>query len=553
MPDPDARERIDPYDLDTLGLHQQPFTQTTTFYQDQDREARLEIARGILRDGGTAVLAGDAGIGKSTFLRQLQRHATDLAMTIIKGHPQLRLPDIIEAMGAEGTEATPTAVWAMLRDAPTQPVVAIDNGEDLPGSVFKRLIRLQGALAENGLALPLIIACDRAQASSLTALLEGNRSSLVEIERVALSGLGALDTNAYLRLRLAEAGGDYSLLDDKQLARIHRRSGGNPGRIHVEAARELARTAARLRGKTNHRGFLNWASTPRAGAIATVAGTAVVAAAVTGWWLTSDGPQPTRVDAGDEVASASSPASRDASPSAPADNADQPASSSAAQGESPTQPGQADNAASTTVTDSPANTATNGTTPPSGNSQDNAGTASPSGADDPTTANGEAATSEATTAGDDEDAEPPPSDASNQETSERSEEAASADGNSATPADAAATEDADDSPGSTAPDGSAEGLALDRDWFGNQPGDHFTIQILGAREPSTVRRFMRQLEDPAETRVLPTRHNGDPWYVVVTGSYAERQAASAAIEGLDASWRAHDPFPRPFRSLRTPE
>ncbi len=547
MPDRENAERVEPDCLDTLGLHDQPFMATSTSYQDQDREARLDIALGILRDGGIAVLSGPIGIGKTTFLYRLKGQATDLAATIIQGDAQLRLPDIVEAMGAEGGEATPSAVWKMLRDADKQPVLAIDNGEDLAGSVFKRLVRLQGALAENGLALPLIIACDQAQADSLMALLEANRNSLVQIERIALSGFGMLDTSAYLRLRLAEAGGDYTLLDDKQLARIHRRSGGNPQRIHTEAARELERSAGRSRRSLPKITPPSWLRGVPGRAIAGGTGAVVIAAAGLVWWLAGDEVDATRIEANQrDVVSATAPENASTGEGASSPPTAPPANESSEPGELAGEPTMADGATptedATTARSSDSSSPSAPSVPPSEGQGTSDDATRPSSPDDN---QGQAAAAGTPP----EDDEPLPTKPTRDEATGASEDA-----------DEQLTDATDQSEptqrdGATPSDNaaSAAGVELDTDWYTQQPGDSYTVQLLGAREPSTVKRFLGQISSPDDTRILRTSHNGDPWYVVVTGAYAEREAASESIQSMPSGWREHAPFPRPFNSLAPPD
>jgi len=533
MPDSQERAYLDPATLERLGLVDQPFGTPNTIYQDQERATRLTIALDLLADGATVVLSGPAGVGKTTFLHQLCRRTDELAVTFMDAHDQLRLSDIVEAMGAHGGDATPSAIWDMLRDAKQQSVLVLDHGERLPASVLRRLARLQGAMADNGLALPMLIAVDKAEASSVTATLDSNRNPLTYLETIKLSGFGPIDASAYLRLRIAEAGGDHTLLSHRQIKRIQARSNGLPGAMDTQAARTLQ---ARIGGRA---GFLNALHGHLAALkdwrhVGVLTSLALLATGSIWWLMTPDvGSQPEAIESPTEVASADAPPKSEAAGGSSASN-DSATSLAVSEANDAGQTGDRPD-------DQRATGATSGANP------------TPEGEDtvrlaDRPQPSAEAAASEA------DGSDAPSPEANNAEPSDPPKTDAAAEPQ-ASPDDQVTASAKDSNTGSEEPASAAEpsvsdtAVPLDSAWYADQPSDHYTIQLLGGREPATVKRFLGQIPSPEDTRILLTTHDGGRWYVVVTGSYAQRSEANKAIEALPSEWRDYDPFPRAFESL----
>lgn len=76
------------------------------------------------------------------------------------------------------------------------------------------------------------------------------------------------------------------------------------------------------------------------------------------------------------------------------------------------------------------------------------------------------------------------------------------------------------------------------------PAENFTVQIMGSRSEENVQRFINQQLAAFNARYFETRHQGRPWYVVVTGNFVSRDVASRAISDLPGSIRRMDPFIR---------
>ncbi len=85
-------------------------------------------------------------------------------------------------------------------------------------------------------------------------------------------------------------------------------------------------------------------------------------------------------------------------------------------------------------------------------------------------------------------------------------------------------------------------------WYQEEAEGAFTLQLLGSFNESTALEFMERYDvgDAVYTR---TRHKGEPWYIVVHGTYPDRDAARAAIESLPERVRAMNPWPRAYEDL----
>lgn len=82
------------------------------------------------------------------------------------------------------------------------------------------------------------------------------------------------------------------------------------------------------------------------------------------------------------------------------------------------------------------------------------------------------------------------------------------------------------------------------------PARHYTIQLLGSHSEASVQRFIAASQISGKTGYFETRHLDKPWFVAVTGSYAERDAATAAIARLPAEVRKLQPWVRPVADIQ---
>ncbi|MFP4695149.1 AAA family ATPase [Thiohalospira sp.] len=83
-------------------------------------------------------------------------------------------------------------------------------------------------------------------------------------------------------------------------------------------------------------------------------------------------------------------------------------------------------------------------------------------------------------------------------------------------------------------------------WLREHAGE-VTLQLFATREHERAQEFQQQFDQ--ETRLLAVERDGTPWYLVVTGTWADREAARAAVDDLPADLRELGPWPRPVDEL----
>jgi DamX protein len=78
----------------------------------------------------------------------------------------------------------------------------------------------------------------------------------------------------------------------------------------------------------------------------------------------------------------------------------------------------------------------------------------------------------------------------------------------------------------------------------------FALQLLGAGSSATVNKFIQQAGGATKLYAYRTDLNGRPWYIVVTGPYPSRGAATAAADTLPAALRNQKPWPRAVKNIQ---
>lgn len=81
------------------------------------------------------------------------------------------------------------------------------------------------------------------------------------------------------------------------------------------------------------------------------------------------------------------------------------------------------------------------------------------------------------------------------------------------------------------------------------PASHYTLQLSGASRPDTLKAFAKQ-QKLEHFSVYETRRDGQPWFVLVSGSYASSAEAKKAITSLPAEVQAKKPWVRPIRQVQ---
>lgn len=86
-------------------------------------------------------------------------------------------------------------------------------------------------------------------------------------------------------------------------------------------------------------------------------------------------------------------------------------------------------------------------------------------------------------------------------------------------------------------------------WLMARQPERYTLQMMGSLDEASVRQFIQQANQ-AELLYFEGRHQGNPWFVVVYGDYADRDAAVAAIARLPEPLRNQRPWARSFISIQ---
>ena len=85
-------------------------------------------------------------------------------------------------------------------------------------------------------------------------------------------------------------------------------------------------------------------------------------------------------------------------------------------------------------------------------------------------------------------------------------------------------------------------------WYAGQAPGHYVVQILGTSSEATAQSYVK--EQGAEYRYFKKTLQGKPLFVVTYGSFADRNAALAAIKVLPEKVQAGKPWPRTVGSIQ---
>lgn len=87
-------------------------------------------------------------------------------------------------------------------------------------------------------------------------------------------------------------------------------------------------------------------------------------------------------------------------------------------------------------------------------------------------------------------------------------------------------------------------------WVKRQKPQSFVVQLFGSRDRAATTRFIRDHGIGEKATVVEVKLNGAPWYVVVTGLYTTRSAATMAIRAMPSPLAKQQPWPRAVSTLK---
>lgn len=79
---------------------------------------------------------------------------------------------------------------------------------------------------------------------------------------------------------------------------------------------------------------------------------------------------------------------------------------------------------------------------------------------------------------------------------------------------------------------------------------HYTLQLSGASQPNTLDAFAKK-QKLSNYQVYKTNRNGQPWYVLISGSYATPAEAKNAIAAMPDEVKAKNPWVRQISQIQS--
>lgn len=87
-------------------------------------------------------------------------------------------------------------------------------------------------------------------------------------------------------------------------------------------------------------------------------------------------------------------------------------------------------------------------------------------------------------------------------------------------------------------------------WILSLPAEHYAIQLLGAKEKTTVDKFLASYPSVQKLTYYEAKRNGAPWYVVVQASFPSYDAAKAAVNKLPQKLQKQGPWIRKIEAIQ---
>lgn len=249
--------------LEYFGLREPPFSITPdpryVFLSERHRDALAHLLYGIGKggSGGFVQLTGEVGTGKTTLCRLLLEQLPENTRVALVLNPKLSPVELIEAIceelklpidGKRGSlKALTDTLNAFLLDAYAQGlrvVLIVDEAQNLSIEALEQ-IRLLTNLETPTQKLLQIILLGQPELRELLDKPELRQLAQRITARYHLTPLDAVETEAYVRHRMAVAGCKRQPFSRLGLKALYQRSGGVPRLINIIADRALMAAYAR--------------------------------------------------------------------------------------------------------------------------------------------------------------------------------------------------------------------------------------------------------------------------------------------------------------------
>jgi general secretion pathway protein A len=221
------------------------------YMTDQHREALAHLVFGLNSEGGCILLTGEVGTGKTTVCRCLLEQIPEQSNIALVFNPKITAMELLETICDELHIEYPevdnsvktyidriNAFLLQANAAGQKTVLIIDEAQNMDSTVLEQLRLLTNLETNQRKLLQIIIL---GQPELLEILSRENMRQLAQriTARFHLNPLSRNELKAYLSHRLAVAGSNIQLFDEKTIKRLYQLSSGVPRIINIICDRAL--------------------------------------------------------------------------------------------------------------------------------------------------------------------------------------------------------------------------------------------------------------------------------------------------------------------------
>ena len=238
-----------------FGFKESPFSIAPDprylYMTEQHREALAHLVYGLNSEGGCILLTGEVGTGKTTVCRCLLEQIPEKSNIALVFNPKVTATELLETICDElhieypqGENSVKTYIdrindfLLQANAAGQKTVLIIDEAQNMENAVLEQLRLLTNLETNQRKLLQIIIL---GQPELLEILSQQNMRQLAQriTARFHLNPLSRNELKAYISHRLAVAGSNVQLFDEKTIKRLFQLSHGIPRLINIICDRAL--------------------------------------------------------------------------------------------------------------------------------------------------------------------------------------------------------------------------------------------------------------------------------------------------------------------------